>query len=216
MLSFSDLHFTEQEEIDYIVSLDAMSTIGWDEQKGILLQVHPAEPCACGNYFKVYNAASERRATRLARINFTQPLYTVHAPKWNRGKDYWWLNAREKRYLMEFFESRNWAGYTNWQYAILEFNKEKGLTYEETKSNLLNEGKLNFPDALPYDLPIPNYMELPTDEKENQHLLEEVKIFNKFRKNNLQVKVISYDTAKRLGDDICIKYKKAFDLLKDK
>lgn len=33
---------------------------------------------------------------------------------------------------------------------------------------------------------------------------------------DLTVKAVPYDTAKRLGDVICIKYKKAFDLLKDK
>lgn len=35
-------------------------------------------------------------------------------------------------------------------------------------------------------------------------------------KEDLIVKVISYEEAKRLGDAICAKYKKAFDLLKDR
>lgn len=49
-----------------------------------------------------------------------------------------------------------------------------------------------------------------------QEVLEERKVFENSRKKDLTVKIISYDTAKRLGDAICVKYKKAFDLLKDK
>lgn len=34
--------------------------------------------------------------------------------------------------------------------------------------------------------------------------------------NDSEVRVVSYEEAKRLGDQICVKYKEAFDLLKDK
>lgn len=36
------------------------------------------------------------------------------------------------------------------------------------------------------------------------------------RERDLTVKVVSSKTAQKPGDEICIKYKKAFDLLKDK
>lgn len=176
MLNVSDWNFTEQEEVDYITSLDEMATIGWDEREGILLQVNPVEGYIGGDYFKLFNAVDERRASKVARINFTAPLYTIHARKWNRGKDYWWLNSREKKVLIEFLESTNTdhPEYTNWQYAILEFNKGKRLNYEQTKSNLLSSGKLNFPNALPYDLPIPDYMSLPKDANQNEKQKREI------------------------------------------
>ncbi len=49
-----------------------------------------------------------------------------------------------------------------------------------------------------------------------QQVIEERNALKSKRKKELTVKVVSYDTAKRLGDAICVKYKKAFDLLKDK
>lgn len=50
----------------------------------------------------------------------------------------------------------------------------------------------------------------------SKQIMEERAIMKNKRKKDLTVKVISYDEAKRLGDAICTKYKKAFDLLKDK
>lgn len=49
----------------------------------------------------------------------------------------------------------------------------------------------------------------------SKQIMEERIMKNK-RKKDLTVKVISYGEAKKLGDAICAKYKKAFDLLKDK
>ena len=165
-----------QEEIDYLTSLDEMAVIGWDERKGLTLHVNPGEQFVGGDYFKVYNSASENHATKLARINFAHPIYTIHAPKWNRGKDYLWLNSREKRDLIEFLNSQNadHPEYTNWQYAILEFNKGKRISYEQTKANLLRNGRLNIPNALPYDLPMPNYMLLPADKDQNKQRKQEI------------------------------------------
>lgn len=47
-------------------------------------------------------------------------------------------------------------------------------------------------------------------------IIEEKTDLKNRRKKNLEVKIVSYDTAKKLGDALCNKYKKAFDLLKDK
>ncbi len=51
---------------------------------------------------------------------------------------------------------------------------------------------------------------------DTQQVIEERSAPKNSGKKDLTVKVVSYDTAKRLGDAICVKYKKAFDLLKDK
>lgn len=87
----------EQEEIDYLTSLDEMATVGWDTKKKLIVQVNPAEQYVGGDYFKVFNNVSERGATKIARINFATPIYTIHAKKWNRGKDYWWLMRVKRR-----------------------------------------------------------------------------------------------------------------------
>lgn len=86
------------------------------------------------------------------------------------------VNAREKKDLIDFLDADNTdhPEYTNWKYAILEFNKGKGLTYEQTKNNLLEKGILTYPNCLPFDLERPNYLELPANERENKRKKEEL------------------------------------------
>lgn len=158
-------------DVDYFTSLDEMATVGWDERKGLLIQVNPSDCYIGGDYFKVFNATSEASASKVARINFANTLYTVHAKKWNRGKDNWWLNSREKKDLMAFLNAQNinHPQYTNWQYAILEFNNGKGLTYQQTRNNVPGEdGKLPYPDFLQYREHPLNYLELPDNETQNK------------------------------------------------
>lgn len=155
----SNYKFTEQEEIDYICSLDNMCTIGWSEQKNLLIQVHPSEYPSSDFYFKLFDASSENKARRIARIDFFRPVYILPEPKFNRGKAYWWLNDNDKRELNAWLDSINTCcpRYTNWEYAILRYNVEKGMDYEDTRQNLLSEGRLAYPEYLPFDLKRPDY-----------------------------------------------------------
>lgn len=51
---------------------------------------------------------------------------------------------------------------------------------------------------------------------ERQQIIEDRPAQENRPSEDLTVRVISYDSAKQLGDAICAKYRKAFDLLKDK
>lgn len=157
-----------QEEIDYLVSLDEMAAVGRNQRDKLLIQVNPRESKGAW-YFKVYNSANEPNATHIARIRFDIPLYEVHSKAYNMGKDNWWLNSREKKKLIAYLNtsSVDLPQFTNWQYAILAFNKELGLDFPKTQTNLLVNGKLLYPNFLPFDLPMPNYALLPPDEKQN-------------------------------------------------
>ena len=110
-------------------------------------------------YFKVYNASPRWDAGKIARISFKEPKCDFKY----KGKEIWSLNTEEKRHLMDILQSKKgiWGlDLTNWQLAILTFNMEKGLDWDETKENLISSGTLKYHEYLPFDLPIPNYMEL--------------------------------------------------------
>lgn len=181
-----------QEDIDYIVSLDEMATVGRNQREQLLIQVHPSESQA-GNapYFKVYDSESEQSASRIARIRFDMPIYEIHAKQYNRGKDYWWLNSKEKRKLITYLNAPNMYNkeFTNWQYAILSFNSERGINPDKTQENLLKNGQLKYPGFIPYDLPMPNYMLLPPDEKRNTQMKQEIERARAERKKEAAPKI---------------------------
>lgn len=169
---------TNEEEIDYLASLDEMATVGRSTREKLLIQVNPAEKEA-GNapYFKLFNSANEPSATHLARIRFDLPVYEIHAKKWNRGKDYWWLNSKEKRKLIAYLkaDNTNTPQFTNWKVAILAFNNERGLDYEKTQQNLLSKLPLKYPDYIPFDLKMPNYELLAPNERVNERIKSAIK-----------------------------------------
>lgn len=151
------------EEQNYLVeeNLDEMSTIIMDTQNSMLIQVNPDRGRKGLEYFKVYNASSEKSAKKIARIQFRKPEYVLHAM--NRGKKNWTLNASEKKTLIKILSSNsdmvaNNRIITNWEKSIIQFNLEKGLSKEETLKNF--KAKPIHPDFLPIDLPMPEYSDL--------------------------------------------------------
>lgn len=118
-------------------------------------------------YFKVYNASNARKATKVARIKFRHPTYTIHSDM--DRKINWILNSKEKQDLVKLFKepSLKEPSLTNWEYAILQFNLE--AFPEANRDYCLNltiakQNQMNDRDPqkywLPIDLPIPDYTEL--------------------------------------------------------
>lgn len=143
-----------------IENLWEMATVGRDSCNNVLMQVNPDVERQGLEYFKFYNAANSRRANKVARIEFRRPKYVIH--KSDDGKTNWFLNGREKAKLIEFLKQTNSTrlDLTNWRYAIMAFNNEKGLDPHFTEKNLLSSGKLKYPKFLPFDLPMPDYTQL--------------------------------------------------------
>lgn len=137
--------------------LYAMATVARDVQRKMLIEVNP--DMHKGNaYLKLYNAASKQKASKVARISMYEPIYIEHANVGRKaGKKDWILNSKEKREFIAFLNSVQ-NGYTVWQKTILDINKELDLFEEDTIENLLPNPK--YPDYLPYNLPIPDYMKL--------------------------------------------------------
>lgn len=137
--------------------LYAMATVARDVQRKMLIEVNP--DMHKGNaYLKLYNAASKQKASKVARISMYEPIYIEHANVGRKaGKKDWILNSKEKREFIAFLNSVQ-NGYTVWQKPIIDINKELDLFEEDTMENLLPNPK--YPDYLPYNLPIPDYMKL--------------------------------------------------------
>ena len=137
--------------------LYAMVTVARDVQRKMLIEVNP--DMHKGNaYLKLYNAASKQKASKVARISMYEPIYIEHANVGRKaGKKDWILNSKEKREFIAFLNSVQ-NDYPVWQKTILDYNKELDLFEEDTMENLLPNPK--YPDYLPYNLPIPDYMKL--------------------------------------------------------
>ena len=149
-----------KQRLEASYELDAMATIYRDPKGRFLVSVNPDPNRQGEEYFKLYNKTNRDSATKIARISFREAKYIYHNA--NQGKDNWILNVKEKKYIIKAFAKKNPAfyngQYTYWQYAIAQFNLEKGLDYEKTFKNVGK--KLKYPKYLPFDLEMPDYTKL--------------------------------------------------------
>ena len=148
------------QRLEASYELDAMATIYRDPKGRFLVSVNPDPNREDDEHFKLYNKTSRSSATKIARISFRKAEYIYHSM--NQGKKDWILNAKEKKYIVKAFKKKNPAfyngQYTYWQFAIAQFNLEKGLDYEKTFKNVGK--KLKYPKYLPFDLEMPDYAKL--------------------------------------------------------
>ena len=135
--------------------------VGVDNRRGFSLHVDPA-PTHNGNdaYFKFYDSSEYESAEFVARIKFKKPEYVIHNGR-DRKKT-WKLVSHDKKNLIKFLKSRNkkHPDLTNWQYAIILFNKVLNLPPAETMNKLSRKFDPN--KHLPIDLKMPDYSKLPT------------------------------------------------------
>ena len=138
--------------------IDEMATVARDKENGILIQVNPDRGRIGMEYFKIYNSYSVDKADKMTRISFRKAEYISHSA--TLGKKDWKLSTKEKKALIALLEvkSKSNPQYTNWEYAILSFNNEKGLDFDQTEENVIDN--LKYPQYLPIDLPMPDYSQL--------------------------------------------------------
>lgn len=139
-----------------------MATVARSSRMHILIQVNPDEHHIGNPYFKIYNSESYDTAEGMNRISFNEPAYIQHT---TYGKNRWYLNSKEKKNLISLLKAssdhidrRDTAReYSNWEWAIIQYNNEICAVGE--KDTVAGRLKGN---ALSIDLPMPNYMELPS------------------------------------------------------
>lgn len=144
-------------EEGFVEYLDEMATVVID-QRGYLIAVNPDQKRKGDEYFKIYNSTSISKASKMIRVSFRKPKYVIH---YKDSQDFWKFNSKEKKILIDILTSKSkmrkpdGGYYTNWEFAILAFNNEIGYDYEKTEENTVDN--LKYPDALPIDLPMPDY-----------------------------------------------------------
>ena len=121
---------------------DCTHTVAWGER--IVLKVCPDYGKMRLPYFKVYHAG------RVERVLFHKPEFVGH------GK----MSKEEVLELCLMLGQPNVAmeSLSNWQYMLVTFNWELGLDMSESMENFC--GSLKYPDYLPIDLPMPDYLQL--------------------------------------------------------
>ena len=155
------------------LELTAMSTVFSDRNFGISIQINADENRIGLPYFKYYNSFQYSKATKVAGISFKSADYVIHRNA--DGKQNWTLNAKEKQQLMLILQSKPAYfshNFSVWQKLIIQYNAEKFQLMEDdtlncTKStytqfiwNYTELGYASLIDVLPFDLQIPNYLQL--------------------------------------------------------
>lgn len=158
--SFDDFfkNFEVNNNIGYLTEL----LVGFDEKLKISVHVDPDLKHQGNEYFKVYDSISYDKAKKISRIKFKEPSYVVHNN--NDKKKNYKLVSNKKDDLIDFLNSKNRKNpeLTNWEYAIILFNRRLGLPDEKTKKNLMFDKNSKYNDKyLPFDLKMPNYKNLP-------------------------------------------------------
>ncbi|MDE7354446.1 MAG: hypothetical protein K2O06_15550 [Acetatifactor sp.] len=102
-----------------------MATIAIDNKLNI--NVNPEVDRLSIAYFKVLNAESFRKATKVARLHFKDSGMEYHKDR--SGKQPWELNSQEIKHIVRLMKEPNDGhdGYTNWQIACYQWNLENGL-----------------------------------------------------------------------------------------
>lgn len=156
--SFDD--FFKNFEVNNNIGCLTESTVCTDERLKMSVHVNPDECRRGDEYFKVYNSHSYKKAEKVARIKFKEPLYIDHNNE--DGKENWCLKSRDRKKLIRFLSSKNNdnPSMTNWQVAIILFNQSLGKRLirvnKKSKSNKISE----YPEKLPTELKMPDYSRL--------------------------------------------------------
>lgn len=153
--------------------IEAMAQTYVDRIVNCSMYVNPDINRIGNEYFKFCNNASWSKATKLCRISFNKPQYIIHTN--SQKVDNWILTAKEKKYLVRTLlsKSKKYVGLTVWQALIVDYNAERysfdlqeckditiAVQYGLVAKSKLTELERAMLHALPFDLPMPNYMML--------------------------------------------------------
>lgn len=147
--------------------LDEMATICKDYQNDVCIAVNPDSNRQVNSYFKFYNSANYKSATKVVRILFNSANYIEHQNA--DGKKLWKLSHKDKKVLKELLNSssKKYSNMTMWEACKFEWNSEciepinvdKYISGEYDK----DETYMKNPNFLPYSLEMPDYTKLKFD-----------------------------------------------------
>ncbi len=143
--------------------LTEMSKVADDKSNGGMMILISIDQNRIGEpYFKVVDNINYNKAKRIARISFLHPEYIIH--KNTDEKTNWTLNNKEKKQFKALLEKVvDIGGVTAWNRTIIQYNLDKYNidALETLKKDVENYTKKDLQTkALPYNLPMPDYMKL--------------------------------------------------------
>lgn len=102
----------------------SMAQIGKNENPIFCIWVNPDQGRNGDPYFKMYDAQKYSSAKHSIRIGLKEPKLIYHAD----GKKFWNVTKSDLKALDRFMskKSRKYAGFTNWQATIFDWNYEYG------------------------------------------------------------------------------------------
>ena len=141
--------------------LEEMATIYKSKEYGIMVAVNPDSGRSGNPYFKFYNNSNFNNADKVIRIMFKKPDYVIHKD----GKKLWKLNSKEKKLLLKVLnmESENFSGYTNWEIAKFDWNREyleESINIEKYFNGDYDEMYKTNAGYVPSTLKIPDYSKI--------------------------------------------------------
>lgn len=146
------------EEFKKLIPLTEMSMAVTDKNSAIWVEAGSTRPKA-NRYFKYYNNISYQKANKVARISITKSEYIKHRNI--DSKDDWILTKSEKKKLVTLLNrpSEDFPEITNYQYIIAVYNRDN--FYLSISRFIRGDyNKSDYPDLLPLNYPMPDYMEL--------------------------------------------------------
>lgn len=156
--------FKIDEELMYEELMYEMANVRRDRRDDFLLMAINPDPNRIGDpYFKVYDADSWRKATKVARLSFFEPKLIIHTGgnvrPWKK------LTKRDIEDIEDYLDSpaRGDIGVTVWDKLKYEWNDEYGF-YMKSISSYLNgeydEEYENEPSYVPSYIDPPDYKQL--------------------------------------------------------
>ena len=109
---------------DYI---SCMSKVGHSEKPAFMVGVYESGSHVGEPYLKIYDSARHSSAERVTRLSLRDGHRIIHANL--DGKSEWNIDSKTLKALEAFLDkqSRNYAGYTNWQVLLFLWNYETSI-----------------------------------------------------------------------------------------
>lgn len=144
---------------DFINSNLILEMAGIGGKKGLFIGIDTSFTTRKGEpYFKVYNTQSYSSQSRVVSVSFTKPKLIFH----HRNNLPWAdFDKQDMKKVINFFNemsNKSENPHTNWEYAIITYNRER-FNYSESKTEQLLEFTSEA-DPLPINLEMPDYLSI--------------------------------------------------------
>lgn len=167
----NNIIFENVQSEEYLTEMTQIYSV--NDNFGILIAITPDLKHIGNRYFKVYNGKTYSSATKVARISFLKPELIINHRERN-GKPEWKLNdinIKTRKELIDYLNSTSDdnKNYTVWTFLRYSWNRAKlGIRrIEDYTTGVFDKEFFGNPNYVPYNIPMPDYLNLRNEEKGN-------------------------------------------------